>query len=138
MMIKNPSKTMISLQVPDELMKSFDNIKDKMGFSSRSDALRKSIEFFIQSNQDSEVLEGHKIANITVIHDLREDIMEKFEEISIRFSNIIKSVNQYNLKRKLLKSTIVSGNSEEIKDYYNSLSSERTFNCTLTYIIVPE
>jgi CopG family transcriptional regulator, nickel-responsive regulator len=137
-MIKNPSKTMISLQVPDELMKSFDNIKDKMGFSSRSDALRKSIEFFIQSNQDSEVLEGHKIANITVIHDLREDIMEKFEEISIRFSNIIKSVNQYNLKRKLLKSTIVSGNSEEIKDYYNSLSSERTFNCTLTYIIVPE
>ena len=127
---------MISLQVSQELMDEFDAVWSKLQFPSRSEALRESILFFIQHHQESMPLEGHRVAIITMQHELRDDILDKFTDFIHSHEHLVKSVNQYNLKNNLIKSLIVAGPADEIKDFYSLLERDRLFTCSISYIIV--
>ena len=95
---------MISLQISQELMEEFDSIQRRLGFSSRSEALRESIIFFIQQNQHELPSEIFRIANIVVHHEAnRVDILDNYAEIARKYEHLIKSVCQYNLKKKIVK-----------------------------------
>ena len=127
---------MISLQVTKELVDEFDKIRKDLGFSSRSEALRESILFFIKENQTKTVQTGHKIASITVQHDIREDILDLFDETTRNYANLVKSMNQYNLKKKMVKTLIAAGDASEIDELYNAFATQRLFQCTLTYLVI--
>jgi len=127
---------MISLQVSQELMDQFDAVWSKLAFPSRSEALRESILYFIQHHQESIPLEGHRVAIITMQHELREDILDKFTDLIRKYEHLVKSVNQYNLKNNMIKSLIVAGPADEINDFYSLLEIDRLFTCSISYIIV--
>jgi len=127
---------MISLQISAELVKKLDEVQEKLEYSSRSETLRESILYFIQEHQDSLPLTGHKIAVIIVVHEAREDILDKFTLQADKYENIIKSITQYNLKKKIMKNLIVAGSGEEIGDLFHELNSERLFQSSITYVIV--
>ena len=127
---------MISLQISAKLVKKLDEVQEKLEYSSRSETLRESVLYFIQEHQDSLPLTGHKIAVIIVVHEAREDILDKFTLQTEKYENIIKSVTQYNLKKKIMKNLIVAGSGEEIGDLFHELNSERLFQSSITYVIV--
>lgn len=129
---------MISLQVTQELMDEFDKVWERMNISSRSEALRKSILYFIDAHKQEAPVEGRKVAVLTVHHETREDILDKFTEYINKYNRIVKSVNSYNLKTRVLKSIIVGGLAAEINDFYNELQTDRLFITTISYIIIPE
>ena len=129
---------MISLQISEDLIKKLDEIQEKLDYSSRSETLRECILYFIQDQEQQQTLpiKGHKIAVIIVVHDAREDILDKFSLQVEKYENIIKSVTQYNLKKKIMKNLIVAGSGEEIGDLFHELNSERLFQSSITYVIV--
>ena len=133
-----PKTQMISLQISQDLMGQFDAVWEKMNLSSRSEALRQSILTFIEKNQESSPLEGHKVAVITLHHGLREDILDKFTELTDRYEPIIKSINQYNLKNYIVKTMIISGPAEEIREFFNILKADRLFSCSISYILLEQ
>ena len=49
----------ISLQVSDDLLERFENVRNLSGFSSKSEALREAIVSFIERNEKFENLEGY-------------------------------------------------------------------------------
>ena len=128
---------MISLQISPELVNKLDEVQEKLEYSSRSETLRECILYFIQEHQeDLPSIKGHKIAVIIVVHEAREDILDKFSLQVGKYENIIKSVTQYNLKKKIIKNLVVAGSGEEIGDLFHELNSERLFQSSITYIIV--
>jgi len=127
---------MISLQISQDLINKLDEIQEKLEYSSRSETLRESVLFFIQEHQDSLPIIGHKIAVIVVVHEAREDILDKFSLQVEKYENIVKSVTQYNLKKKIMKNVIVAGSAGEIGDLFHELNSERLFQSSITYVIV--
>ena len=129
---------MISLQVSAQLIDELDNIQKQLGFTSRSEILRVAINNLIRENQKEAPSESHRIASISIHHEVREDIYDRFLSFTQKHESIIKSISQYNLRSKVIKSVIVAGSGTEIDDFYNSLSSDRLFKSTITYIIIPE
>ena len=127
---------MISLQISSELVKKLDEVQEKLEYSSRSETLRESILYFIQEHQDDLSIIGHKIAVIIVVHEVREDILDKFSLQVEKYENIVKSITQYNLKKKIIKNLVVAGSGEEIGDLFHELNSERLFQSSITYVIV--
>jgi len=129
---------MISLQISQDLIKKLDEIQEKLEYSSRSETLRECVLYFIQDQEQQETLpiKGHKIAVIVVVHEAREDILDKFSLQVEKYENIVKSVTQYNLKKKIMKNLIVAGSGEEIGDLFHELNSERLFQSSITYVIV--
>ena len=127
---------MISLQISTELVNKLDEVQKKLEYSSRSETLRESVLYFIQEHQDSLPITGHKIAVIIVVHDSREDILDKFSLQVEKYENIVKSITQYNLKKKIIKNLVVAGSGEEIGDLFHELNSERLFQSSITYVIV--
>lgn len=129
---------MISLQISSELQNNLDQIQTKLGYSSRSECLREMILEFIRNHTEELPVARHQIAIITVHHEAREDIATKFSEISQRYDEIIKSLSQYNLKNRIIKTILVSGNSAELNDFYKEISSDRLYRCTITFLVLPE
>ena len=127
---------MISLQISQDLIEKLDEVQKKLEYSSRSETLRESVLYFIQEHQDELPLTGHKIAVIIVVHDSREDILDKFSLQVEKYENIVKSITQYNLKKKIIKNLVVAGSGEEIGDLFHELNSERLFQSSITYVIV--
>ena len=128
---------MISVQVEDSLIDEFDIVRGKLGFSSRSKALRESIQFFIEKNQSEIVIEGHKIANMIVQYDGPNEIVSnRFSTLTNKYNHLIKSINQYNLKTNIIQTMIVAGFAEEIQEFYNEVMISKNFKTTITYLIV--
>jgi CopG family nickel-responsive transcriptional regulator len=128
----------ISLQISQDLMDQFDQIQKELGFNSRSEALREAILTFLRINQDKTGTEGHRIATITVYHDVREDIMNTFSELIAEYDDIVKSVHQYNLKKTIIKVLITAGEGIEIQDLYKKLTTDKNFFATISYVIIPD
>ena len=63
---------MISLKVDDNFIEEFDKIQKKIGFSSRSEALRESILLFIKHHQEVMDVSGHRIANLVVYYEAKK------------------------------------------------------------------
>ncbi|UYP47738.1 Nickel-responsive regulator [Candidatus Lokiarchaeum ossiferum] len=129
---------MISLQVNAQLINELDGIQKQLGVTSRSEILRMAINNLIRENQKEAPSESHRIACITVHHEVREDIYDRFLGLTEQHESIIKSIGQYNLKNIIIKSIMVAGSGTEIDDFFHSLSGDRLFKCTITYIIIPE
>jgi metal-responsive CopG/Arc/MetJ family transcriptional regulator len=129
---------MISLQVNASLIEELDAIQKSLEYTSRSEVLRVSINNFIRENQKKIPTEEHRIASITIHHDVREDIYDRFLTLIQQHESIIKSNNQYNLRSKVIKTLIVAGSGIEIDDFYQTISGDRLFKTTITYLIIPE
>ena len=79
----------ISLQISDDLLERFENIRSKSGFQSKSEALRDSIVKFVEDHEAFEDLEGYKIMAINLVYPFKENIAEEVSELYSQFNSII-------------------------------------------------
>ncbi|MHA1520687.1 MAG: CopG family ribbon-helix-helix protein [Promethearchaeota archaeon] len=128
---------MISLQISKDLQDDLDQIQDKGNYASRSECLRGMIVEYIR-NHTEQLSDKHRIALLTVHHEIREDIASKYADIMAHSEEIIKSVSQYHLKNRIIKIILVSGFGIEINELYQQFEADRLYKCTITYLIIPE
>lgn len=65
--------TVVSLSVPDLLLKQVDTAIGERGFASRSEIVRQSLRLFLNEDVRIEELEGEAIATITIIYREKAD-----------------------------------------------------------------
>ena len=65
--------TVVSLSVPDLLLKQVDAVIEERGFASRSEIVRQSLRLFLNEDVRIEELEGEATATVTIIYREKAD-----------------------------------------------------------------
>jgi CopG family nickel-responsive transcriptional regulator len=65
--------SIISLSVPDVLLKQVDTTIAERGYASRSEIIRQSLRLFLQEDTRIENLEGEIVSTITIIYKEKAD-----------------------------------------------------------------
>lgn len=126
----------ISLQISNELLEKFENIRKISGFDSKSQALRESIVNFIENYEKYENLEDYKIITITLTYPFREIIINEITEIFSQFSNIIKTATDWRIADKKIEIIVVVSKLSLIKELKNKLSNIKDVLCSMHEVII--
>ncbi|MBN1216498.1 MAG: hypothetical protein JXA99_13790 [Candidatus Lokiarchaeota archaeon] len=126
----------ISLQISNELLEKFENIRKISGFDSKSQALRESIVNFIENYEKYENLEDYKIITITLTYPFREIIINEITEIFSQFSNIIKTATDWRIADKKIEIIVVVSKLSLIKELKNKLSNIKDVLCSMHKVII--
>ena len=76
----------VSLSLPDRMVKSMDEIQESVGFSGRSELVRSAIRLMLEETREKEALKGPTSAILVVTHDKEDEesvtrIKHKFEDV---------------------------------------------------------
>ncbi|MFX1397074.1 MAG: ribbon-helix-helix protein, CopG family [Promethearchaeota archaeon] len=126
----------ISLQLNDELLERFENVRRKSGFQSKSEALRGAIVNFIKNHENFENFEGYKIMTINLVYPLKEVIVDEITELISQFSSVIKTISDWRIAEKKIETVLAVGEFSMIKDLFQKLSNIRDVNCSIHEIII--
>ncbi len=126
----------ISLQVSDDLLERFDRIRNKSGFSSKSEALRDSIVSFIEKNEKFENLEGYKIMTINLVYPFKDITIDQISDSYSRFHRIIKTITDWRIAEKKIEIILVVGEIETIRDLYKELAKIRDVICSIREMVI--
>ena len=126
----------ISLQISDDLLDRFEEIRSKSGFQSKSEALRHSIVKFIEDYEVFENLEGYKIMIINLVHPFKDTISEEITEIYSQFNTIIKAITDWRILEKVIEIVLIVGEFGMIKDLYYSLSKIKDVSCSIHEVVI--
>lgn len=126
----------ISLQISDDLLERFENIRSKSGFQSKSEALRDSIVKFIEKYEAFEKLEGYKIMAINLVYPFKDNIADEISELYSQFNSIIKAITDWRILEKKIEIILTVGEFGMIKDLYYSLSRIKDVTCFIHEIVI--
>ena len=126
----------ISLQVSEDLLERFENVRNLSGFSSKSEALRDSIVNFIEKHEKFENLEGYKIMTISLVYPFKEIIIDQITELYSRFHQIIKTVTDWRIAEKKIEILLLVGEFGPIKDLYKELEKIKDIICSIREIVI--
>jgi CopG family transcriptional regulator, nickel-responsive regulator len=78
--------TIVSLSLPEKMVKSMDEIQESVGFSGRSELVRSAIRLMLEETREKESLRGPTSAILVVTHDKEDEesvtrIKHKFEDV---------------------------------------------------------
>ena len=79
----------VSLSLPEQMLKSMDEIQSAVGFSGRSELVRAAIRLLLEDTRDKDSLSGRTTAVIVVGHD--KDDEEPVTRLKHRFEDIVKT-----------------------------------------------
>jgi len=79
----------VSLSLPEQMLKSMDEIQSAVGFSGRSELVRAAIRLLLEDTRDKDSLSGRTTAVIVVGHD--KDDEEPVTRLKHRFEGIVKT-----------------------------------------------
>ena len=78
--------TIVSLSLPEQLIKEMDRIQESRGFAGRSEMVRAAIRLMMDDTREKDSLKGRVCAMIAVTHDQKDEgpitlLKHQFEEI---------------------------------------------------------
>lgn len=78
--------TIVSLSLPEQMIKELDQIRASQGFAGRSDLVRAAIRLLIEDKREKDSLKGRVVALIAVTHDQENEapittLKHQFEKI---------------------------------------------------------
>jgi len=79
----------VSLSLPDSMLKAVDEIQDSVGFSGRSELVRSAIRLLLDDLREKNALEGETTAVIVVGHSKEDE--EPVTRLKHRFEDIVKT-----------------------------------------------
>jgi len=129
-------KSIISLQVSDDLLERFDRVRNESGFNSKSEALRDSIINFIEKHEKFDNLEGYKIMTISLAYPFKEITINQISNLYSRFHQIIKTITDWRIVEKKIEIILLVGEIELIKDLYKELAKIKDVICSIREIII--
>ena len=126
----------ISLQISDDLLERFDIVRNKSGFSSKSEALRDYIVNFIEYHEKFENLEGYKLMTVSLVYPFKEIIIDQITEIYSRYHQIIKTVTDWRIAEKKIELLLLVGEFGTIKDLYKEIAKIKDVICSIREIVI--
>jgi len=79
----------VSLSLPEPMVKAMDEVQDSVGFSGRSELVRAAIRLLLEDTREKNALVGKTTAVIVVGHD--KDDEEPVTRLKHRFEDIVKT-----------------------------------------------
>jgi len=129
--------TIISLALPEKLLRELDQTLSQCGYTSRSEAVRDSIRSFISKFKWASTLEGNFIATIMftyVKENINIDLLTKIEH---EFDDIITTNIHMHLKPKnCLEILVLKGTGERIRELVSKLSSIKNIS-NVEFVFIP-
>ncbi len=110
----------ISISLSGAELKEFDNITNKLGFSSRSDAVREALHRFVAQNKWIEHLDNSSPFIATIVYD---DKREQPVHVIHDFKNIVKSATHTHFGDKCAEWVILQGDNDSIKQFVERISA---------------
>ncbi|MFX0031645.1 MAG: CopG family ribbon-helix-helix protein [Promethearchaeota archaeon] len=126
----------ISLQISEDLLRRFEELRIQSGFSSKSEALRDAIVKFIEKNEVFENMTGYKIMIINLVYPFKDLIADEVSEIYNRYHSIIKAITDWRIAEKKIEVIIAVGDVLNIKDLYNSVAKIKDVICSIHEVII--
>ncbi len=126
----------ISLQISDDLLERFENVRNVSGFSSKSEALRDSIVTFIERHEKFENLEGYKLMTVNLVYPFKEIIIDQITELYSQYHQIIKTITDWRIAEKKIELLLLVGEFGIIKDLYKELAKIKDVLCSIREIVI--
>jgi CopG family nickel-responsive transcriptional regulator len=79
----------VSLSLPDQMVKAMDEIQDSIGFSGRSELIRAAIRLLLEDTRHKDALAGRSDAVIVVGHAKEDE--EPVTRLKHRFEDIVRT-----------------------------------------------
>jgi CopG family transcriptional regulator, nickel-responsive regulator len=110
----------ISVSLPSKELKEFDSITEKMGFSSRSDAVRDAFQNFISENRWKDMGEGSINLLVSLIYE--DCKAHKVLDIIHNHSKTIHSSSHTHVDHKCIDQLVLNGEIDQLKDFLNNIA----------------
>lgn len=110
----------ISISLSSKELKEFDAITEKMGYSSRSDAVREAFQNFISENRWKGSGEGPINLLVSLIYE--DDKAHKVLDIIHDHSSTIHSSSHTHVDHKCIDQLVLKGEVEQLKEFLNSVA----------------
>ncbi|MBS7620909.1 nickel-responsive transcriptional regulator NikR [Candidatus Bathyarchaeota archaeon] len=110
--------TVVSVTIPGELLKKFDEFMKTRGYYSRSEAFRDAIRSLMAETELAKLETGNVAATIMIICDYaRKDVDLRMTEVRHEFDDVvIENVHRHIGEKYCLEIFIAEGNNERILD----------------------
>ncbi|HID18908.1 TPA: nickel-responsive transcriptional regulator NikR [Candidatus Bathyarchaeota archaeon] len=131
--------TIISVSIPDRLLKELDDSVEKRGFANRSEALRQAIRFFVEEQRSLEEVEGEIIAIITVVYE-KAAKSNRMLTLQHEWGSIVLTFLHTHVdKRSCLEVMVARGFMQAIRKLVNAMrANEQVRQVKVTIIGVPQ
>jgi CopG family nickel-responsive transcriptional regulator len=115
----------ISLSIPDELLKELDGILGEEWFASRSEVVRQALRKYIAEYRELENIKGSIVATITALYEKR-DKSEELTQLQHEFGDVITTYLHSHLAgNSCLEVMVVKGSSEKLKSLRDGLKANK-------------
>lgn len=110
--------TVVSITIPTDLLKKFDEFMKTRGYYSRSEAFRDAIRSLMAEAELAKMETGNVAATIMIVCDYaRRDVDLKMTEVRHEFDDVvIENVHRHIDEKYCLEIFIAEGNNEKILD----------------------
>ena len=115
--------TVVSITLPNELLRKFDAFIENRGYYSRSEAFRDAIRNLISESELAKLESGNAAATIMITCDYaRKDVDLKMTEVRHEFDDVvIENVHRHIGEKYCLEIFIAEGNNDRILNLINRL-----------------
>ena len=115
--------TVVSITLPAELLRKFDEFVEKRGYYSRSEGFRDAVRTLIDESEVAKLETGNMAATIMTTCDyLRKDVDLKMTEVRHEFDDVvIENVHRHIGEKYCLEIFIAEGNNDRILNLVNRL-----------------
>lgn len=129
-------KSIISLQISEDLLERFERVRNRSGFNSKSQALREAIVKFIEEYEKLENLEGYRIMTINLVYPFREVIINEIAELYSQYHQIIKNVSDWRIADKKIEIILTVGRFDLIRDLRDKLSNIKDVISSMHEVVI--
>ena len=115
--------TVVSITLPTELLRKFDEFIEKRGYYSRSEGFRDAVRSLIDESELAKLETGNIAATIMTTCDyLRKDVDLKMTEVRHEFDDVvIENVHRHIGEKYCLEIFIAEGSNDRILNLVNRL-----------------
>ena len=115
--------TIVSLSLPDQMIKDIDQIQESGGFAGRSELLRSAIRLMLEDSKEKNSLNGHVNAIIVITHD--ETNEEPITRLKHEYEQIVKThIHNKISHRNCVEVFLLEGDGKKISSMTKAFQKE--------------
>lgn len=117
--------TIITFSITEELEKNLDEAVKRMGFVSRSEAIRYALRLLFSELTSLDELRGKVLSVVTVLYG-KEAEKARVYEVQHKYGDVINAYFHSHIEgSKCLEIMVVQGDAERVRDFISGLRASR-------------
>jgi CopG family transcriptional regulator, nickel-responsive regulator len=126
--------TIVSLSLPDQMIKEIDHVQEVGGFAGRSELLRAAIRLMLEDSKEKDSLNGHVNAIIVVTHD--ESNEEPITRLKHEFEQIVRThIHNKISQRNCIEVFLLEGDGKKVSAMTKAFQKEDTLKTVKLMVV---